>query len=262
MEHIFKAKHNFLFHIFHSTFRQTKYSSFQRQLNIYGFKRISSGPDQHAYYHEHFLRGEYTSTLTIKRIALKGTGARLSTNREDEPNFYQMPYKLDERQAKQRTSTASETSVPLPIQASEMKFDITAKFSFIPKPVVNSYTGADIIVRPFVSHDFTMAFDPSQWHNYRAETEELRNQAHVLRDGYPIAQLYAMGADFIDPINQAGSSLGRSTVAGPSSDLLRGTQFRPLFREPYRDLTIPTVSAILREQALIEAIQGAFYWNA
>jgi hypothetical protein len=59
-----------------------------------------------------------------------------------------------------------------------------------------------IIVRPFVSHDFTMTFDPSRWHNYHAETEELRNQAHVLRDGYPIAQLYAMGADFIDPINQ------------------------------------------------------------
>jgi hypothetical protein len=59
-----------------------------------------------------------------------------------------------------------------------------------------------IIVRPFVSHDFTMAFDPSRWHNHHGETKELRKQAHVLRDGHPVAQLYAMGADFIDPINQ------------------------------------------------------------
>ena len=59
-----------------------------------------------------------------------------------------------------------------------------------------------IILRPFVSHDFSMAFYPSQWHNKEAEAEELRNLVHVVKEGHPIAQFYAMGSHFIDPINR------------------------------------------------------------
>ena len=55
-----------LFHF--SWFRQAKYSSFQRQLNIYGFKCISGGKKWREYYHPSFLRGNFEDTYKIKRF--------------------------------------------------------------------------------------------------------------------------------------------------------------------------------------------------
>lgn len=39
-------------------FNQGKVTSFFRQLNLYGFVRITQGRDKGAYYHERFLRGK------------------------------------------------------------------------------------------------------------------------------------------------------------------------------------------------------------
>jgi hypothetical protein len=38
-------------------FKQTRYKSFQRQLNIYGFQRIHEGPHRGGYQHPYFIRG-------------------------------------------------------------------------------------------------------------------------------------------------------------------------------------------------------------
>jgi len=48
-------------------FKQSKITSFQRQLNLYGFLRISRGPDAGAYYHEYFLRGRKELCVHIRR---------------------------------------------------------------------------------------------------------------------------------------------------------------------------------------------------
>lgn len=67
-------------------FGQSSYSSLQRQLNIYGFTRIGSGPDKHGYYHQKFLRGMPFLVENFRRCKLKGQGPRKPA--EIPPNFY------------------------------------------------------------------------------------------------------------------------------------------------------------------------------
>ena len=73
-------------------FQQSKLTSFQRQLNLYGFTRqLSNGPDKGGYYHELFLRGKGFLCNQIMRIRIKGPKSRQSIDPEKEPRFYSMP---------------------------------------------------------------------------------------------------------------------------------------------------------------------------
>lgn len=71
-------------------FHQNKFASFQRQLNLYGFSRISTGKDKGAYYHEWFLKGRQLLTSKMTRTKVKGNSIRGSSNPYAEPNFYRM----------------------------------------------------------------------------------------------------------------------------------------------------------------------------
>jgi hypothetical protein len=84
------AKHKFEEIILPQFFKQGKYTSFQRQLNIYGFKRITRGADQGAYYHELFLHGRKYLSYGIERVSAKGNGARMASNPATEPDFHKM----------------------------------------------------------------------------------------------------------------------------------------------------------------------------
>ena len=55
-------------------FRQSKITSFQRQLNVYGFRRLVYGRDSGAYHHPLFLRGVPELLCKISRVGKKGTG--------------------------------------------------------------------------------------------------------------------------------------------------------------------------------------------
>ena len=75
-------------------FKQSHIASFRRQLNLYGFIRLSSGSDKGAYYHESFLRGRPLLSLGIMKTRIKGnkTPRPAPSLPEDEPQFYQMPF--------------------------------------------------------------------------------------------------------------------------------------------------------------------------
>jgi hypothetical protein len=81
----------FVNHVMPHYFKQTKMASFQRQLNLYGFSRLTGGLDKGGYYHELFLRGKVSLAYEIHRQRVKGTGVRLPTNPDNEPNFYALP---------------------------------------------------------------------------------------------------------------------------------------------------------------------------
>ena len=74
-------------------FKQTKWNSFARQLNLYGFIRITSGPDAGGYYHELFLKGRPKLCLHMRRVGVpQGEDRRKfrPKNKNVEPDFYSM----------------------------------------------------------------------------------------------------------------------------------------------------------------------------
>jgi hypothetical protein len=81
----------FVSHIMPKYFKQSKMASFQRQLNLYGFSRLTGGLDKGGYYHELFLRGKVGLAYDINRMRVKGTGVRMPTNPDSEPNLYALP---------------------------------------------------------------------------------------------------------------------------------------------------------------------------
>lgn len=66
------------------------FASFQRQLNMYGFHRIVSGPDKGGYFHKLFICGQPQLSHLIYRQRLKGNGPRKPDSSIPVPDFYAM----------------------------------------------------------------------------------------------------------------------------------------------------------------------------
>eukprot|EP00538_Stauroneis_constricta_P002255 CAMPEP_0119553038 /NCGR_PEP_ID=MMETSP1352-20130426/5891_1 /TAXON_ID=265584 /ORGANISM="Stauroneis constricta, Strain CCMP1120" /LENGTH=508 /DNA_ID=CAMNT_0007599369 /DNA_START=117 /DNA_END=1643 /DNA_ORIENTATION=+ len=88
-------------------FKQSRLSSFQRQLNLYGFTRISTGPDTGGYYHELFLQGRAQLCIHMRRVGVPQGDDRRKLKvgaRRQEPDFYSMKPLLQQQQQQQQRS--------------------------------------------------------------------------------------------------------------------------------------------------------------
>lgn len=113
-----RNKSEFVSRILATWFRQSKFASFQRQLNLYGFKRITTGPDKGGYYHELFLRSKVFLCHRIDRVKIKGSKpGRIKAYADAEPDFYRMkpmPANDDSDSSDPANPPASETEGQAP----------------------------------------------------------------------------------------------------------------------------------------------------
>lgn len=110
-------------------FKLTKLASFQRQLNLYGFQRLTRGKDRGAYYHELFLRGKPFLAHHIERMKVKGTGVRARSNPEQEPDFWTMEW-----MAEGNESAGALTPQPVPAVQSNVDCENTTE-----TPIMSSF---------------------------------------------------------------------------------------------------------------------------
>ena len=80
----------FVDHLMPVYFNQTKYSSFQRQLHMYNFQRITAGKDKGAYHNPNFQRGKPYLCPHMVRTRVNGKGCRKPGDPNNEPNLYSL----------------------------------------------------------------------------------------------------------------------------------------------------------------------------
>lgn len=65
-------------------FRQSRLSSFKRQLNLYGFELINTGPARGGYYHDLFQRDRPELCRRMRRVAVK-VGSDAKKGKSNDP---------------------------------------------------------------------------------------------------------------------------------------------------------------------------------
>ena len=90
-------------------FRQSRLSSFKRQLNLYGFELINSGPSRGGYYHEMFRRDRPELCLQMRRtVNQKAKAAEADTKKKDKKE--ETPEKSDSKSLESQQQEGEQVS--------------------------------------------------------------------------------------------------------------------------------------------------------
>lgn len=125
-------------------FNISKMASFQRQINLYGFSRLTQGPDKGGYYHELFLRGKPELSARMQRVRVKGTGVRKGSNPTAEPDFWSMTWVGKNGRVIQPVNTIQSAIVPI---ATEKLFQPLGMISQTPQTQEFQFYGMENVLR-------------------------------------------------------------------------------------------------------------------
>jgi hypothetical protein len=150
-------------------FKLSKLASFQRQLNLYGFQRLTRGRDRGGYYHELFLKNRVFLAHSIQRIKVKGTGVRARSNPDEEPDFWSMPWVegngsnhvVDSSSTASTSSTTSTDACSLPVSSSSSSLPqhlMLSKPSSSNDAIMFNNTG---LPASFFEQSFPLNFEPN-----------------------------------------------------------------------------------------------------
>eukprot|EP00571_Detonula_confervacea_P015791 CAMPEP_0172299800 /NCGR_PEP_ID=MMETSP1058-20130122/2014_1 /TAXON_ID=83371 /ORGANISM="Detonula confervacea, Strain CCMP 353" /LENGTH=298 /DNA_ID=CAMNT_0013009363 /DNA_START=173 /DNA_END=1069 /DNA_ORIENTATION=+ len=108
-------KDTFLEYIVPMFFKQTKFRSFTRQLNLYGFARVSNEGPNAAWQHEHFIRGSVERLKSIQRVEVKNNKPKTKTRqlKNDKHKQRRTTRKLKVRHITEDSSTDRSLSIAI-----------------------------------------------------------------------------------------------------------------------------------------------------
>jgi hypothetical protein len=130
-------------------FSQSKYASFQRQLNLYGFSRFSHGKDKGAYFHYLFIRGKCPLVRGMVRRKIKGTKVRRIMAPSEEPDFYSLEWQDENRIGEATPNSVEPTVTPTAVAVSPQNSPVNNP---VIVPSVPSYL--DLYSEPIASENW------------------------------------------------------------------------------------------------------------
>jgi hypothetical protein len=93
-------------------FRQSRLSSFKRQLNLYGFELINTGPARGGYYHELFVKDRPELCRRMRRVAVKVTPKKVDLPDVSETVKEDNPKSSQDNQEEEEEETTAEVNAP------------------------------------------------------------------------------------------------------------------------------------------------------
>jgi HSF-type DNA-binding len=178
-------------------FSQSKYASFQRQLNLYGFSRMTHGVDKGAYWHDCFVRHDREKVRGMIRRKIKGTRVRRALSVEQEPNFYDLG-----TMATTATSTASTVGALTSSRTSSICKN-ASQLAPNPPVVNNTWAAFDDVVQ----HDFLLLDGP----NADASLEDEILSTSSLFDSTAVRQQFHSGS--FDSLAKFTTATSQSTIS-------------------------------------------------
>ena len=171
-------------------FEYSNYHSFNRLINAWSFRRISSGPDRGSYYHELFLRGMPHLQKYMRR--LPKTHKKLPMNKDDEPDFYKLDKKnpLPALQDAPSMDPASSSPSPMATPRQAMHGNMPLSAGMGPR-------GGAGMMSPMMQKAGNCI--PTSFHNMANRNRMAMNEDHFMSGGMGMSGMGGMGMGGMGP---------------------------------------------------------------